>query len=49
MGGDTFVVQLKNELEDKVRADVQYKGDGNYLVTYTIPFLEVRLSVLITY
>jgi len=37
LGGDTFVVQLKNELEDKVSADVQDKGNGNYLVTYTIP------------
>ena len=37
LGGDTFVVQLKNELEDKVSADVHDKGYGNYLVTYTIP------------
>ena len=37
LGGDTFVVQLKNEFEDKVTSDVQDKGDGNYLVTYTIP------------
>ena len=40
VGGDTFIVELKNkpdELEDKVRADVQDKGYGKYLVTYTIP------------
>ena len=51
LGGDTFVVQLKNELEDKVSADVQDKGDGNYLVTYTIPEsakrVDYKLSVLL--
>ena len=51
LGGDTFVVQLKNELEDKVSADVQDKGDGNYLVTYTIPRsakrIDYKLSVLL--
>ena len=51
LGGDTFVVQLKNELEDKVSADVQDKGDGNYLVTYTIPRgakrVDYKLSVLL--
>ena len=51
LGGDTFEVQLKNELEDKVSADVQDKGDGNYLVTYTIPRgakrADYELSVLL--
>ena len=51
LGGDTFEVQLKNELEDKVSADVQDKGDGNYLVTYTIPRgakrVDYELSVLL--
>ena len=40
VGGDTFAVELKNESdesEDKVTAEVQDKGHGNYLVTYTIP------------
>ena len=40
VGGDTFAVELKNKSnksEDKVSADVQDKGHGNYLVTYTIP------------
>ena len=41
VGGDTFAVELKqnesDESEDKVTTDVQDKGDGNYLVTYTIP------------
>ena len=40
VGGDTFAVELKNESdksEDKVTAEVQDRGHGNYLVTYTIP------------
>ena len=40
VGGDTFAVELKNESdksEDKVTAEVQDRGYGNYLVTYTIP------------
>ena len=40
VGGDTFVVELKNESdesEDYATTDVQDKGNGNYLVTYTIP------------
>ena len=35
--GDTFAEKHKNDLEDKVRANVQDKGDKNYLVIYTIP------------
>ena len=35
--GDTFTEKHKNDLEDKVRANVQDKGDKNYLVIYTIP------------
>ena len=44
LGGDAFVVQLKNELKDKVSADVHDKGYGNYLVTYTIPGSAKRLD-----
>ena len=55
VGGDTFAVELKqnesDELEDKIRADVQDKGDGNYFVTYTIPRsakrVDYKLSVLL--
>ena len=34
--GDTFAEKLKNDVEDKVSANVQDKGDKNYLVIYTI-------------
>ena len=44
VGGDTFVVQLKNELEDKVSANVHDKGYGNYLVTYIIPGSSKRVN-----
>lgn len=54
VGGDTFAVELKNESdesEDKVTADVQDKGNGNYLVTYTTPrsakLVDYKLSVLL--
>ena len=35
--GETFAEKLKNDLEDKVSANVQDKGNKNYLVIYTIP------------
>ena len=55
VGGDTFAVELKqnesDESEDKVTTNVQDKGDGNYLVTYTIPgsakWVDYKLSVLL--
>ena len=55
VGGDTFAVELKqneyDESEDKVTTNVQDKGDGNYLVTYTIPGsakrVDYKLSVLL--
>ena len=55
VGGDTFAVELKqnesDESEDKATTNVQDKGDGNYLVTYTIPgsakWVDYKLSVLL--
>ena len=37
VGGDTFVVELREEKGEKAEAKLEDKGDGTYVASYTLP------------
>ena len=51
VGGDLFVVELKDEKEKKVEVNLKDNGDGTYLATFTVPTDErkgdLKLSVCV--